>query len=117
MGHKAPWSPCGGAMSQNPAAARPVRHIRLDFGADPSKAPTSLSAVEQIENSLWLAGDETASIERLTTTNYARYGDHNSYSLQSFFTLPGGPAQEVDLEGLAVDQEHHRLWLVGSHSL
>ena len=104
-------------MTHVSAIAKAVGHLRLDFGDGASKVPGSLSAVEQIKDTLWLAGDETASVERLITTDYANFGSHTSFALKDFFNLPGGDEQEADLEGLAVDQERNRLWLVGSHSL
>ncbi len=86
-----------------------------------------LSVALQIGNTLWVANDETISLERLTLIKgddggdyrYAR--DHMQFSLDDYLRLPvpptGDPAdlQEVDIEGLAYDDGY--LWLVGSHSL
>lgn len=105
-------------MTQRFDTARPVGHIRLHFADEAkSRIPKSPSAVEQIGRSLWFGADESATVERLTTDDYANYSEHASFPLADFFDLPGGPDQEVDLEGLAVDNETDHLWLAGSHSL
>jgi hypothetical protein len=86
-----------------------------------------LSVALQIGNTLWVANDETISLERLSLIKedgrgeyrYAR--DHKQFALDDYLQLPvpptGDPAdlQEVDIEGLAYDDGY--LWLVGSHSL
>ncbi len=98
--------------------ARPIGHVRLHFREEgASKIPSSLSAVEQVDGSLWLGADESASVERLSTVDGVNFGSHESFRLADYFELPGGPNQEVDLEGLAWDDEAGRLWLTGSHSL
>jgi len=86
-----------------------------------------LSVVLQINDTLWLANDETVSLERLSCTNggdaagYAGACDHKQFPLNDYLQLPvpptGDPSdlQEVDIEGLAYDDGY--LWLVGSHSL
>ncbi|WP_438394970.1 DUF3616 domain-containing protein [Caballeronia sp. DA-9] len=98
--------------------ARPTGQLRLYFeGGDANTTPASLSAVEQIDNALWVAGDESTTIERLTSNDYANYKDHVSLDLTRSFDLPGKEQEEIDLEGIAWDKENERLWLVGSHSL
>ena len=98
--------------------AQPVGHVRLHFREEgASKIPSSLSAVEQVDGSLWLGADEAASVERLSTVDDVNFDSHESFRLAEYFELPGGPDQEVDLEGLAWDDEAGRLWLTGSHSL
>jgi len=86
-----------------------------------------LSVVLQIGDTLWLANDETISLERLTLEKgenadeyrYAR--QHKQFSINDYLPLPIPPTgdpedvQEVDVEGLAYDDGY--LWLVGSHSL
>jgi len=86
-----------------------------------------LSVVLQIGDTLWLANDETISLERLTLEKgenadeyrYAR--QHKQFSLNDYLPLPIPPTgdpedvQEVDVEGLAYEDGY--LWLVGSHSL
>ncbi|MEO7382585.1 MAG: DUF3616 domain-containing protein, partial [Paracoccaceae bacterium] len=108
----------GSAMGFGNSFARPVGHLRLDFGNDTGKGTVgNLSAIEQIGDTLWLADDESAGIDRLVTADYANYTGHRRFALSDFFALPGGPDQEVDLEGLGVDRERSRLWMAGSHSL
>ncbi|OUL96279.1 DUF3616 domain-containing protein [Paraburkholderia hospita] len=105
-------------MAPHINGSQPIGHVRLHFRDEgSSKIPTSLSAVEQINGSLWLGADESASLERLSTHDRVNFDSHESFPLVDFFALPGGPDQEVDLEGLAWDDEASQLWLVGSHSL
>lgn len=86
-----------------------------------------LSVALQIDDTLWLANDETISLERLTlvkgkTGNDYRYGRHHKqFALDDYLALPVPPTgdpedlQEADIEGLAYADGY--LWLVGSHSL
>lgn len=86
-----------------------------------------LSVALQIGETLWVANDETISLERLSLTTggvagmLARGGEHISFSLADYLDLPMLPAAdpeeivEADLEGLAYADG--LLWLVGSHSL
>lgn len=73
----------------------------------------NLSAVRPDGTCLWIAGDETATIERLNVDG-AGYGEHTTFRLADVLTLPGGPDDEVDVEGLARHGPY--LWAVGSHS-
>ena len=98
-----------------------VRTVRLRFG-DQSRAAathTNLSAVRVDGPVLWIAGDETATVERLVADDAAdptEYAGEQSYRLADFITLPGLDAdEEADVEGLA--RSGHFLWAVGSHSL
>lgn len=98
----------------------------LEF--DPGRAflRDGLSAVLQVGNTLWVANDETVSLERLTRLpdnepGVYRYGQHGSFPLSDYLELPAPPPddtadfEEVDIEGLACAGGY--LWLVGSHSL
>jgi hypothetical protein len=80
---------------------------------------TNLSAVRAEGRVLWVAGDETATIERLVADDAdepTRYGDETTFRLADLVPLPGADAdEEADIEGLARSGEH--LWAVGSHSL
>lgn len=87
---------------------RPMRHVEDPLHKD-------LSAVARVGDSLFLACDETASVERLHRMMDGSFGNHRHFSLDAFFKLPGGPDGEMDIEGLCV--EGGFLWLVGSHSL
>ncbi|WP_155347514.1 DUF3616 domain-containing protein [Acrocarpospora pleiomorpha] len=73
-----------------------------------------LSAVRQDGHCLWVAGDESAAVERLTWRDGA-YQDHQSFRLSEFVELPAGPDDEADIEGLG--RADGWLWVVGSHSL
>ncbi|WP_329520585.1 DUF3616 domain-containing protein [Spirillospora sp. NBC_01491] len=98
------------------------RRVELRFGAESREAGThtNLSAVRRDGPCLWVAGDETATIERLTATTDARgrvtgYGGQRSVALADLVPLPAGPGEEADIEGLACAGGW--LWAVGSHSL
>ncbi|WP_245887792.1 DUF3616 domain-containing protein [Geodermatophilus tzadiensis] len=104
--------------------ATPTRTVTLRFGsaARRSATHTNLSAVRSDGPVLWVAGDETATIERLVADDPAaptRYGDQTSSSLADLVPLPGGTGpgveEEADIEGLA--RAGDALWAVGSHSL
>lgn len=87
-----------------------------------------LSVVLLIGNTLWVANDETITLERLTrqkddTDGTYKYSDHQRFSLNQYLQLPVPPPsnpediEEVDIEGLDYDAQSGYLWLVGSHSL
>ena len=97
------------------------RTVQLCFG-DASQATathTNLSAVRSDGPVLWVAGDETATIERLVADDPAeprRYADQASFRLADLVDLPGEDAdEEADIEGLARHGDF--LWAIGSHSL
>jgi hypothetical protein len=78
----------------------------------------NLSAVRTEGEILWLAGDETATIERLVLDSPSaptKGGDERSFALADFVDLPGPPDEEADIEGIA--RSGGWLWAVGSHSL
>ncbi len=75
---------------------------------------TNLSAVRADGRVLWVAGDETATVERLVADGDG-FGDQLSVALADLVELPGSDDEEADVEGLARDG--HFLWAVGSHSL
>jgi hypothetical protein len=87
-----------------------------------------LSVALRMGDSLWVANDESVSLERLTISeedstgrsSYAR--EHRQYALHDFLDLPLPPhgettddINEADIEGLACDGKY--LWVAGSHSL
>jgi hypothetical protein len=87
---------------------RPLSHVEDPLHKD-------LSAVARVGDSLFLACDETASVERLRRLEGGRFGDHRHFALDEFVDLPGGADGEMDIEGLCV--EGGFLWIAGSHSL
>ncbi|GLW13210.1 hypothetical protein Misp01_83380 [Microtetraspora sp. NBRC 13810] len=90
--------------------------VELRFDADSRLAEThtNLSAVRADGPGLWVAGDETATIEHLIHTD-GHYGDQRGFALGDFVDLPAGRDQEADIEGIGRDGGW--LWAVGSHSL
>lgn len=97
------------------------RTVRLDL-SDASQATathTNLSAVRSDGRVLWLAGDESATVERLVADDEQHpqsYAEHATYRLADFVPLPGEDEdEEADVEGLARTGDF--LWAVGSHSL
>ena len=82
-----------------------------------------LSVAQQIDDTLWVANDETTSLERLNIQDAApgdvvRCDEHQSFQLLEYLDLPL-PKQdaEIDIEGLAYAHDSGYLWVVGSHSL
>jgi len=100
---------------------RIARHVFLRFDPDldrldkDKKLLDGLSAVVLVENTLWVAGDETTRVERLSREGKDVYAGHVAFPLSDYLTLPAGEEEEADLEGLDVTDGY--LWLVGSHSL
>ena len=95
--------PCGAIelVLDQPSTLEPDKDLR-----------DGLSAVARDGPHLWLANDETTSLERLTIRD-DRANSHLSFDLTGVLDLPddGG---EIDIEGLDVVGD--ALWLVGSHS-
>src|SRR5690242_13503024 len=95
--------------------------VGLRFSQESQEAFThiNLSAVRLDGPVLWIAGDETATVERLLPDDAVRpseYGSEVRYRLADFVDLPGVDAdEEADIEGLA--RNGHFLWAIGSHSL
>jgi hypothetical protein len=72
-----------------------------------------LSAAARWHGSLFVACDETASVERLTDAG-DHWGAHRHVALGALVDLPEGPAGEMDVEGLDCDDGWLRV--VGSHA-
>ncbi|WP_199336825.1 DUF3616 domain-containing protein [Oscillatoria sp. FACHB-1407] len=64
-------------------------------------------------NYLWLGSDELTTIERLSSLESNRYGEHKTFAIADFIDLPD-EEDEVDIEGM--DYSHSYLWFTGSHS-
>ena len=93
------------------------RTVRLRFtsASEELATHTNLSAVRSDGSVLWVAGDETATVERLVAGEDGAFGAQESFSLADLVDLPGDADEEADVEGLARDGVF--LWAVGSHSL
>lgn len=93
-----------------------VQQVELRFHADSraARTHTNLSAVRVDGPGLWVAGDETATIEHLALVD-GRYDEQRSFELADFVDLPAGRHDEADIEGIGVHGGW--LWAVGSHSL
>src|SRR3954466_23762 len=95
--------------------------VRLRFGETSRDAAThtNLSAVRLDGHVPWIAGGETATVERLLADDpqkAAEFGGETSFRIADFVDLPGDDAdEEADVEGLARTGDF--LWAVGSHSL
>lgn len=91
----------------------------LEFGSNYEKLRDALSVVIQVGEYLWLASDETTSVERLSTEDGHTFKNHKSFSLAGLIDLPAYGIedidQEIDIEGIAYQSPY--LWIVGSHSI
>ncbi len=88
--------------------------LRFTSASQELETHTNLSAVRSDGSVLWVAGDETASVERLVPQD-GGWGGQESFLLAELVDLPGAADDEADIEGLALDGAF--LWAVGSHSL
>ena len=87
---------------------QPQRHLEDPLHKD-------LSAVALVGRTLFVACDETASIERLQRLGDGSFGAHRHFALEDYVKLPAGGEGEMDIEGLCAIDGY--LWIVGSHSL
>ncbi len=97
-----------------------TRQIPLRFSEHSVEAETHVnaSAIRTDGPHLWLAGDETATVERLHADDARRpasYGDQATFRLSKLVDLPGDAEEEADIEGIGLAGGW--LWAVGSHSL
>ncbi|MEU4535727.1 DUF3616 domain-containing protein [Streptosporangium sp. NPDC023825] len=88
--------------------------LRFDVSSREARTHTNLSAVRTDALGLWLAGDETATVEHLAF-RAGRFDDQRTFHLADFVDLPAGRDEEADIEGLA--RADGWLWAIGSHSL
>ncbi len=72
-----------------------------------------ISSITRAGDYLWLAFDESTTIERLRWDGEA-YGEHRQFRLAHFVDLPAGEDVEMDIEGL--DVAGGFLWVSGSMS-
>ena len=90
----------------------------LQFQTPSGKLTDSLSAAVFVGDDLFVASDETTSVERLSTDDGLTFQHHKSFPLNDLIDLPAQGTdfdQEIDIEGIDFHDSH--LWLVGSHSL
>lgn len=98
--------------------AQPVARITLGCmsGAD-HKVLRNFSAGTRIDDTLFVAADEFAGVDRLTpldaTDDQTAWGHHVTFALKGLLPL-AAPDGEADLEGLAADKGW--LWVIGSHA-
>lgn len=92
------------------------RTLKLSFESaeDEDTVRGQLSAVVQTGAQLWIASDESNSVERLSRTGSGEYGEHRTFALSEYLDLPAGD-EEIDVEGMDCDGGY--LWITGSHSL
>lgn len=88
--------------------------LRFTSASKDLETHTNLSAARSDGQVLWVAGDETATVERLVPDDDG-WGGQMSVALAELVDLPGDGDEEADIEGLARDGAF--LWAVGSHSL
>jgi Protein of unknown function (DUF3616) len=94
-----------------------TRHPLLKFENAQDKLTDSLSAAVFVGDNLWVASDETTSVERLSTDDGLTFQHHKSFPLDRLLNLPAHDTefdQEIDIEGM--DYLDSYLWLIGSHS-
>lgn len=93
------------------------RRVALRFtpGSVDLGTHVNLSAVRSDGRCLWVAGDETATVERLVWADTGEYGEQREFRLAELVELPGGDDDEADIEGLALGSGY--LWAIGSHSV
>ncbi|MES2757355.1 MAG: DUF3616 domain-containing protein [Pseudomonadota bacterium] len=112
---------------------KPISVIELEFDSERNalgkakKLSQGLSVAKQIGHTLWVANDESTTLERLTLVEGRRKGSyrygrhHQQFRLADYLRLPAsdtkasGKIAEVDVEGM--DFHDGYLWVVGSHSL
>jgi hypothetical protein len=113
------------ATSRVMKKAQPIDRILLQFnkefdGLKNKYLRDALSAVLWMsDRSLWVASDESTTIEKLSYIDDRTYGNHEQFHLKDFLdsfsaTDEKGKTIEIDLEG--IDYSKHYLWAIGSHS-
>ncbi|TNC53034.1 DUF3616 domain-containing protein [Rubellimicrobium rubrum] len=101
------------------AEFEPSATVRLTFDSQAStpgvKGPQhNASCVIHADDTLFLACDEGATLERLLRHGQG-FAGHRRIRLGELIDLPGGSDSEMDIEGLSIEGDW--LWVVGSQSL
>lgn len=99
-------------MSLWPEPDQPAAHVTLRFGDVADEVIENLSAGTRLDDTLFVAADEQAQIERLTRAQQD-WSDHQRFSIERLLPV-SFPDEEADIEGLAADDGW--LWVVGSHA-
>jgi hypothetical protein len=107
-------------LNRKAAMNKNLRHVLLQF--DPTLSQTTngkeergdLSVVVEIEDTLWVASDETVRLTRLARKGEDAYASHAVFDIADYLSLPGKQEAEADIEGL--DFADGYLWITGSHS-
>lgn len=75
-----------------------------------------LSGVAGVLDTLWVASDETLSVERLDRVRGREptFAAHATFAIEKFLRLPDGMREEADVEDLDISGGY--LWMVGSHA-
>ena len=94
-------------------ASSPILRFKLP-DEELDKARENVSAIVLHGEHLWLGGDEGTSIDRMTLGSDGHFGAHKRFQLKDLLKLPAKPKEEIDIEGLDVNDGY--LWLTGSHS-
>ncbi|HET7729901.1 MAG TPA: DUF3616 domain-containing protein [Usitatibacter sp.] len=95
-------------------------HLRFDPATDRMRSGKQfrdgLSGVAGLVDTLWVASDETLSVERLDRIRGREptFAAHVTFALEKFLRLPGGMGDEADVEDLDIAGGY--LWIVGSHA-
>ncbi|MCC9168031.1 DUF3616 domain-containing protein [Pontibacter harenae] len=85
----------------------------LSINPDGKHVRDGLSTVLRTGDNLWLSCDERTHIERLKLMPDGTFGEHFSFNVRDYLSLPG--EGEIDIEGMGADNNY--LWIIGSHSL
>lgn len=100
-------------MTENNAS---TQQFLLRFQAKLADYRENLSAIVMTPgNNIWLASDETATLERLSAVEPGKFENHETFRLADYIDLPDKVNEEIDIEGLYYADNY--LWLVGSHSI
>ncbi|HEY2225247.1 DUF3616 domain-containing protein [Actinomycetospora sp.] len=96
-----------------------ITRTTLHLGEHTHTYGLSLSGLAVRGQTMMLAPDEGAALLRLTRQSPGEWGDPRELPLGDAVDLPGGPDDEVDVEGIDVQGslQDGLLWVTGSHSV